>query len=104
MLKNRHDPVELTEAIFHARLCCSAGLQLLKNIHPCNAVTLVSFLFTDEKIFSLTTPKNPQNSRLYASVNQNERRRDKTPAVRTLLTFSRPNWWRQSKRDNLWLS
>jgi len=74
MLKNRHDPVELTEAIFRARLCCSVGLQLLKNIHPCNAVTLASFLFTDENIFSVTTPKNPQNNPLHVRIRQPKRK------------------------------
>jgi len=48
MLKNRTDP-ELIEANFHARL--SHSKQLLKNINP---------MFTNEKTFTATTPKNSQ--------------------------------------------
>jgi len=63
VLKNRSEP-ELSEANFHARLQDSAChlKQLLKNIHP---LTLTSFLFTYKKIFTVTTPNNPQNDRLY---------------------------------------
>jgi len=46
-----HDP-ELSEANHQARP--SHSNQLLRNNHP---VTLASFLFTDEKIFTIATPK-----------------------------------------------
>jgi len=52
MLKNQHGP-ELSEA--KARL--SHSKQLLKNIHT---MTLSLFLFTNEKIFTVTMPKNPK--------------------------------------------
>jgi len=48
--------LKLSEANFHARLSCLK--QLLKNIHP---MMLASFLFTYERIFTVMTPKNPQN-------------------------------------------
>jgi len=47
---------ELCEENCHARL--SHSKHLLKKI---NLVTLASFLFTDEKIFTVTAPKNGQN-------------------------------------------
>jgi len=53
MLKNHNDP-ELSEAKFHARLRHSK--RLLQSIHP---MALVSFLFTNEKIFIVTTLKIP---------------------------------------------
>jgi len=53
MLKNHNDP-ELSEANFHARLRHSK--RLLQSIHP---MALVSFLFTNEKIFIVTTLKIP---------------------------------------------
>jgi len=59
VLKNRNDP-EMSKANFRARLCHSE--QQLKNIHP---MMLVSFLFADEKTFTVTTSKT-QNDRLYA--------------------------------------
>jgi len=54
-LQNRNAP-ELSEKNSHAWLRHSK--QSLK----CVSV----ILFTDEKIFTVTTPKNPQNDRLYA--------------------------------------
>jgi len=51
VFKNRNDP-ELSEENCHARL--SRSEHLLKNIHR---VTLALFLFTDEKIFTVATPK-----------------------------------------------
>jgi len=78
MLKIRNDR-KLSEANFHARL--SYLKQLLKNIH---AMMLAPFLFTFERIF--TPKKNPQNEtrkmtdHVRTSINQEERRRDKTPA------------------------
>ena len=52
---------ELTEANRHARLIRSR--QLLQRYSPSD----VSFIwFTDEKFFTIATPKNPQNDRLYA--------------------------------------
>ena len=59
VLRNHNDP-GLSEANFRSRLCHSK--QLLKNVHP---AILVSFLVTHEKMFTLTTPKNPQNDQLY---------------------------------------
>jgi len=60
VLKNRNDP-KLSEANYYARLCLSK--KLLKNIYP---MILASFLITDEKTFTATTPKTPQNDQLYA--------------------------------------
>jgi len=60
VLKNRNDP-KLSEANIHARLCHLT--QLLKNSH---SMMLALFLFSDEKILTVITPKNPQNDRLYA--------------------------------------
>jgi len=60
VLKNCNDPTR-SEVHFHARLCHSK--KLLKNIHP---MTLASLLFTDEKIFTVTTPKHPHNDQLYS--------------------------------------
>ena len=57
------DP-ELSEVNSHARL--NHSKQLLKKYSP-NDVR--NILFTDEKIFTTTTTKNPQNDPLYASVN-----------------------------------
>jgi len=53
--KNPHAP-QLSEVNCHARF--SHSKYLLKNIHP---VTLTSFLFTDEEIFTVATLINPQN-------------------------------------------
>jgi len=50
--------------------------QFIKNIHP---IMLASFLFTDKKTFRAKTPKNPQGPTVCISINQEERRRDKTP-------------------------
>ena len=55
VFKNRNDP-ELCEENCHARL--SQSKHLPKNIYP---VILASFLFTDEKIFTVVIPKNLQN-------------------------------------------
>jgi len=55
VFKNQNDP-ELCEENCQARL--SHSKHLLKNIYP---VTLASFLFTDEKIFTVAAPKNLQN-------------------------------------------
>ena len=45
-------------------------------------MTLASFLFTVEMIFTVATPKNPQNDLQNASAatKKKERRSDKTPA------------------------
>jgi len=77
LLKNRNDQ-KLSEKNFHATLCHLK--QFLKNIHP---MTLASFLLADENISSDHTEERPQNDRLYAlriSINEEERRRDITPA------------------------
>jgi len=48
-----------------------------ENIHP---VMLASFVFSDVKVFTLTTSKNPQNNWQYPSAaTKKEIRRDKTP-------------------------
>jgi len=48
-----------------------------KNMH----LMILAPFFTDKSIFTVVTSKNPQNNRLYyASMNQEQRRRDKTPA------------------------
>jgi len=60
VLKNRNNP-KPSKANIHARLCHFK--QLLRNIHP---MVLASFLFSDDKIFTVTTPKNPYNDLLYA--------------------------------------
>jgi len=70
VLTNRNDP-ELSETNSRARL--SLSKQLLKNIHR---IMLLSFLFIDKKMFTVTTPKNPQNDG-GISINHKERRRDK---------------------------
>ena len=81
VLKNRDDP-KLSEANFYARLYHSK--QLLRNIHP---MLLASFLFTDEKIFTVTTPKNLRNDQLYAY--PSTKKKDAvTKRLRTLLAFS----------------
>jgi len=63
-------------------------------------MTVVSFLFTDENISSDHTEEHPQNDRLYAlrrSINQEERRRDITPAhaiiVQSVMHQSVSNKW-----------
>jgi len=55
VFKNRNDP-ELCEENCHARL--SNAKHLLKNIYT---VTMVLFLFIDEKIFTESAPKNLEN-------------------------------------------
>jgi len=71
VFKHRNDP-DPSEA--NGRASLSHLKHLLKNINP---VTLASFLFTDRKIFTVTTPKNPQNDRLYAYLSS--KKKDKTP-------------------------
>ena len=62
------------------------------------AYFFILFLFTDEKVFTVTTLKNPQKDRQYIrpSVNQEERRRVKTPAhtinVQSLTTSACESW------------
>jgi len=83
VFKNRYDP-KLSEANFHARLCRLK--QLLENVRP---MILASFLSTDEKTFTctVTTPKNPQNDRLYSY--QSTKKKDVvTKRLHTQLTFS----------------
>jgi len=68
VLKNRNDP-ELSGANFQATLCHLK--QLLKNFH----------FFTDEQIFTVTRRRTRRiNDCMRISVNQEEIRRDKTPA------------------------
>jgi len=74
VLKNRHAP-ELNEANSHARISYSE--QMLKNIHP---VMLASF-FTDENTHLDYTEKHTEWPTARTSVNQEERRRDKTPRL-----------------------
>jgi len=53
-------------------------------------MTFSIILFTDEKTFTLTTPKKPQNDRLHTHIHQPRRRRHRTPArainVQSLMT------------------
>jgi len=58
LLKNRNDP-KLSE------LPCKA-LPFKTVPQKYSPDELASVLFTDEKIFTVTTPKNPHNDRLYA--------------------------------------
>ena len=62
------------------------------NIHP---IILASFLFTAEKILTVTTPKYSQNVR--TSINQEERRRDTTIAhtisVQSVMSSVASNKW-----------
>jgi len=81
VFKNRNDP-ELCEEKCHARL--SQSKHLLKNIYP---VTLASFLFTDEKIFTVTVPKNLQNDSQNASA-ATKKKDDAIKRLQTRLTFS----------------
>jgi len=69
--QNRNYP-ELSEANFRAE-------QLVKNIHSV-------VLFRDEKIFTVITPKNSQNDRLYA--HPSTKKKDVvTKRLRTRLTL-----------------
>jgi len=54
---------------------------------------LASFLFTDEKIFTVTMPKHPQNGRLHAYP-LTQKKGVMTERLCTQLTFS--HWWHQS--------
>ena len=84
VLKNRNYP-EASEANFDARL--NHSKQMLKNIHP---MTLASFLFSNKNIYSDHTEKPTEWPTVRTSINQEERRRDKTPAqtinVKSLMT------------------
>jgi len=81
VLKNRNDPL-LSEVSFHARL--SHSKQLLRYIHP----MMLSFLFTDEKMFTVTIQKNLQNDQLYA--HPTTKKKDIiTKCLYTQLSFSR---------------
>jgi len=63
---------------------------------------LASFLFTDEKIFTVTTPKNPPNDRLYSHAYPSVKKKDVvTKRPRTQLAFG--HWWHQSS-SNKWLT
>jgi len=75
----------------HARL--SNWKHLLENIYP---VTLASFLFTDEKIFTVAAPKNLQNDWQNASA-ATKNKDDAIKCLRTRLTFSTDGISRQSQ-------
>jgi len=93
MFKNRNDP-EVCKENCHARLGHSK--HLLKNIYP---VTLVSFLFTDEKIFTVAAPKNLQNDWQNASAGTTKKD-DAIKRLHTRLTFSH---WRHQSASHKWL-
>ena len=75
-VQNRNDP-KLSETNFNARLCHLK--QSLKNVH---LMMLASFLFTDEKIFTVTTPNNTQSDRMYAC-RSNKKQNVATKRLRT---------------------
>jgi len=75
---------ELTEANHHARLVRSK--LLLKKYSPSD----VSFIwFTDEKVFTVATPKKPQNDRVYAPAASRKKDVTAERLLRTQPTFSK---------------
>jgi len=76
---------------------CKAFKIMLNNLHP---MMLESFWFTDNNIFTLAAPRNPQNDRLYAHP-PTKKKGVMTKRLRTQLTFS--HWWCQSA-SNKWLT
>jgi len=94
VFKNRNDP-ELYEENCHAGLRHSK--HLLKNIYP---VTLASFLFTHEKIFTVVAPKNLQNDWQNASA-ATKKKDNAIKRMRTGLTFSH---WRHQSASHKWLT
>jgi len=94
VFKKCNDP-ELCEENFHARL--SHSKHLLKNIYP---VTLVSFLFIDEKTFTMATLRNLQNDWQNAC-EATKKKEDSIKRLHTRLTFS--HLWLQSA-SNKWLT
>lgn len=79
----KHRAQELTEANKTARL--SRSKQLLR-LYPSHMVNFI--MFTDEKIFTVATPKNNQNDRVYGL--KGTRRQDIVPErlLRTRSTYS----------------
>lgn len=75
---------ELTEANMQARLQRS---RLLLRRYPASMVNFI--WFTDEKIFTVATPSNPQNDRLYAPAGTRKRDIDASRLLRTHPTFSK---------------
>ena len=94
VFKNRNDP-ELCEENCHARL--SHSKRLLKNIYP---VTLASFLFIDEKIFTMAALKNLQNDWQNASA-ATKKKRD---AIKLLLTRLTVSLWGHQSASHKWLT
>jgi len=76
VLKNCSEP-EHSQANSRARL--GHLKQLLKIFSSPNVVSIISF--TDEKIFTVITPKNLQNDRLYAY--PSTKKKDVTKRLRT---------------------
>ena len=75
---------ELTDANRVTRLTRSK--RLLKRF----TVNEVNFIwFTDEKVFTVATPKNPQNDRLYAPVESKKRNISADRLLRTRTTFTK---------------
>jgi len=73
--------------------CKTQPFKTVAQKYSLNNVSII--LFTDEKIFTVTPPKNPQNGRLYAY--PSTKKKDAvTKCLRTQLTFS--HWWHQSAR------
>ena len=75
---------ELTDANRTTRLIRSR--QLLAKFTD-NEVDFI--WFTDEKVFTVTCPKNPQNDRVYASVTAKKRNISADRLLRTRTTFSK---------------
>jgi len=81
--KRRHAQ-ELTEANHHARLVRSKPW--LKKYSPSD-VSLI--WFTDEKVFTVATPKNPQNDRVYAPSASRKKEVTAERLLRTRPTLSK---------------
>jgi len=95
VFKKRNDS-ELCEENCHARL--SNSKHLLKNIYP---VTLALFLFTDEKIFTVSVPKNLQNDWQNASVATKKKDDNAIKRLHTRSTFIQ---WRHQSPSHKWMT
>ena len=63
-------------------------------MHPDDQVNFI--WFTDEKIFTVAAPKNPQNNRLYVPVTTKKKQVAAERLLRTRPTFSQSAIWFQS--------
>jgi len=73
----KHRTQELTAAN-----CASRLIRAKKRLHLFPASVVDFIFFTDEKIFSVATPNNLQNDRVYIPVTMKKR---KTPAEQLLI-------------------